>query len=137
MNHLQTRKTVQTALLVTLIGLSLACGYSAKTTPPVAGNVPAITALAPNNMAAGGAAFTLTVNGTTFNSDAVVNWGGVAQTSHFVSATQVTADIPATAIATSATVKVTVTNPGKPGTGQYGSGGTLPETSNSMDFTIN
>jgi hypothetical protein len=135
--NLQARRTVKTAVLATLIGLSLACGYSAKTTPPVAGNVPAITTLAPNNMAAGGAAFSLTVNGTTFNADAVVNWGGVAQTSHYVSANQLTADIPATAIATSATVHVTVTNPGKPGTGQYGSGGTLPETSNSMDFTIN
>jgi hypothetical protein len=36
-----------------------------------------------------------------------------------------------------ATVKVSVTNPGTPGTGLYGGGGTLPETSAAMDFTVN
>jgi len=32
---------------------------------------------------------------------------------------------------------VTVTNPGHPGGGMYGSGGTTAQTSNSMTFTIN
>jgi hypothetical protein len=54
-----------------------------------------------------------------------------------VSPNQLTVAIPAAAIATSGTIKVTVTNPGTPGTGMYGSGGTLPETSKSMDFTVN
>jgi hypothetical protein len=31
---------------------------------------------------------------------------------------------------------ITVTNPGNPGTGIYGSGASLAETSASMDFTI-
>jgi hypothetical protein len=88
-------------------------------------------------MAAGSAAFTMTVNGSKFNTNAVVNWNGAAQTTTYVSASQVTAAIPASAIATAGTVPVTVTNPGTPGTGMYGSGGTLPETSNSMTFTIN
>jgi hypothetical protein len=34
-------------------------------------------------------------------------------------------------------VKITVTNPATSGTGLYGSGGTLAETSASMDFPIN
>ena len=80
-------------------------------------------------------AFTLTVNGANFASNAQINWNGAAQTTTPVSAAQLTADIPASAIATAGTVTVTVTNPGTPG-GTYG-GGTLAETSNSMTFTIN
>jgi hypothetical protein len=128
---------LRTTLLGTMIAFTLACGYSSKTTPPVAGNMPAIAQLAPASTAAGSAAFTMTVNGSKFNTNAVVNWNGAAQTTTYVSASQVTAAIPASAIATAGTVPVTVTNPGTPGTGMYGSGGTLPETSNSMTFTIN
>lgn len=137
MNSQQLRNTVSAIALVSLIALTLACGYSSKSTPPAAGNVPAIATLAPDNTAAGSTAFVLTVNGSKFNTDAVVKWGGAAQTTHFVSANQLTADIPDTAIVTAGTVQVTVTNPGRPGTGQYGNGGTMTETSNSMDFTIN
>jgi len=63
---------------------------------------------------------------------------GTAQTSNttFVSGNQLMVAVPAAAIATSGTVSVTVTNPGSPGTGMYGSGGTLAETSSPMDFTI-
>ena len=79
----------------------------------------------------------LTVNGSKFNTNAVVNWSGAAQATTYVNGSQLTAAIPASAIATAATVQITVTNPGTSGTGMYGSGGTLPETSNSMTFTIN
>jgi len=86
-------------------------------------------------MAAGSPAFTLTVNGTNFNSNAMVNWNGAAQTTTFVSANQVTMAVPAAAVASSGTVAVTVTNPAVPGGGIYG-GGTMAETSNPMTFTV-
>ena len=132
-------KTVYTTLIATLIALTLACGYSAKTTPPVAGTVPAIAQLSPTAATAGGAAFMLTVGGSNFGAKAVVNWNGAAQTANttYVSGGQLTVAVPASAIATSGTVQVTVTNPGTTGTGIYGTGGTLPETSTSMSFTIN
>jgi len=123
--------------LVTLIALTLACGYSSKTTPPVAGTVPTISQLNPDNVTAGGTAFMLTVNGSNFGAKAVVNWNGAAQTTTYVSAGQLTVAVPASLIAASGNVSVTVTNPGTPGTGMYGSGGTLPETSSAMTFTIN
>ena len=132
----KTLQGVKATVLVTLTALTLACGYSAKATPPVAGTVPAIAALSPSSMAAGSPAFTLTVNGSNFNSNAVVNWNGVAQTTTIVSANQVTVAVKAAAVATSGTVAVTVTNPGTPGTGLYGGGGTMAETSNHMDFTV-
>ena len=134
-----TLKSVPTTLLAALVALTVACGYSAKTTPPVAGTVPAIAALAPGSAIAGGAAFTLTVNGSNFGAKAVVNWNGAAQTSNttYVSGNQLMVAVPASAIATSGTISITVTNPGTAGTGLYGSGGTVAETSSPMSFMVN
>ncbi len=137
MKTFQTGHTVKAALLATLSALTLACGYSAKATPPSAGTTPKIAALSPASATAGGPAFTLTVNGTNFGAKAVVNWNGAPQTTTIVSGNQVMATIPAAAIAASGTVAVTVTNPGTPGTGIYGGGGTLAETSTPMTFTVN
>jgi len=127
-------------LLVSVLALTVACGYSSKaTTPPVAGTTPAISQLNPDSATAGGAAFMLTVNGTNFGAKAVVNWNGVAQSANttYVSGNQLTVAVPASAIAASGTITVTVTNPGTAGTGPYGSGGTLAETSSPMNFTVN
>jgi IPT/TIG domain-containing protein len=138
MKSFQTLKPVKTTVLVALIALTVACGYSAKMTPPVAGTVPAIVTFAPPSATAGSGAFTLTVNGTSFGSKAVVNFNGAPQTSTaFVSGSQLTVAVPASAVATPATITVTVTNPGTTGTGIYGSGGTLPETSSPMSFMVN
>jgi IPT/TIG domain len=132
----QTQQIVKATLLVTLTALTLACGYTAKTTPAVAGTVPAIAALSPSSTTAGSPAFTLTVNGTNFAGKAVVNWNGTAQATTVVSSNQLVMTVPAAAIANSGTVAVTVTNPGTPGAGMYGSGGTTAETSSPMAFTI-
>jgi len=139
MKTLSTITIVKTTLLVALLAFSLACGYSSQTTPPVAGTVPAISQLAPDSATSGGAAFMLTVNGSNFSTKAVVNWNGTAQTANttYVSGSQLTVAIPASAITTAGTVQVTVTNPATQGTGIYGSGGTLAETSSVVDFTIN
>jgi hypothetical protein len=139
MKTIQLLKPLSTSALLALIALTLACGYSSKMTAPVAGNVPTIAQLAPNSATAGGAAFMLTVNGTKFGAKAVVNWNGVAQTANttYVSGSQLTVAVPASAIANSGTVSITVTNPATTGTGIYGSGGTIAETSSPMDFTIN
>ena len=87
---------------------------------------PTVTSLSPTSATAGGAAFTLTVNGTAFVSTSVVKFNGAAKTTTFVSATQLTASITAADIATAGTATVTVTNPA-PGGG----------TSASVSFTIN
>lgn len=130
---------IMAVLLLAMLGSG--CGYSKPAaTPPQAGIVPALASIVPNTANHGDPAFTLTVNGTSFNTNAVVNWNGVAQsgTSHMVP-NQLTVAIPATAIATAGTVSVTVTNPGSstPG-GPYGGGSTTAsETSSSMTFTVN
>ncbi len=88
--------------------------------------VPTITTISPASATAGGAAFTLTVNGTGFVSTSVVNYGGNVRATTQVSSTQLTASISASDIATAGTFNVTVTNP-SPGGG----------TSNAVSFTVN
>jgi hypothetical protein len=89
---------------------------------------PQITSLSPDQAVAGGAEFTLTVNGSGFidgtGSDrSVVHWNGSPRATTFVSSTVLTATIPASDIATAGTANVTVVNPGN-------------LTSNTATFTI-
>ncbi|MFZ3366874.1 MAG: IPT/TIG domain-containing protein [Candidatus Sulfotelmatobacter sp.] len=131
-------KRFSAVLLAALTAFTLACGYSSKaTTPAVAGTMPSIAELAPDSTNSGEPGFILTVNGSNFSTNATINWNGTAQTTTHVSANQLTATIAASDIETPATVPVTVTNPGTAGTGAYGSGGTLAETSSAMNFTVN
>jgi len=100
--------------------------------------MPAIAQLVPNTANSGDPQFTLTVNGSNFATNAVINWNGAKQTTMRVTGSQLTTTIPASAVASPATVSVTVTNPGTAGSGGiYGGGGTTSETSNAMPFTVN
>jgi hypothetical protein len=126
-------KTTHIALLTLLIAMTTACGYSS---PNMQGAKPAIAMLRPESATAGGSAFTLTVNGSNFAANAVVNWNGVARPTTYVSASQLRVAIPASMIMTSGSVQITVTNPATAGNGMYG-GGTLAVTSSPMDFVIN
>ena len=85
---------------------------------------PAIASLSPSSAMTGGAAFTLTINGTNFLSGAVAQWSGASLVTTFVSATQLTAAVPASRIANPGTASVTVVNPGG-------------ATSNVVTFTVN
>ena len=87
---------------------------------------PSITSLSPSSATAGGVDFTLTVNGKNFVSGAVVQWNGSNRITTYVSATQLTASITASDLATAGTVSVTVNNPA-PGGG----------TSGAQSFTVN
>ena len=85
----------QCALRMTAASNVLSFTISAAANP-----VPALTSLAPTSTPAGGAAFTLTVNGSNFVGTSQVRWNGVARTTTFVNAGQVTAAIPASDIVT-------------------------------------
>jgi phage tail sheath protein FI len=85
---------------------------------------PAVTAIAPASITAGDPAFTLTVTGTGFVAGSVVEWGGAALQTTYVSATTLTAAVPAFEVAAAnAGIAVTVVNPA-PGGGA--STGTAP-----------
>jgi hypothetical protein len=133
-------KLTSTIAVLLLTMLASGCGYSApKATPAQPGVVPVITELSPGDANAGSPAFTLTVNGSSFSAGAIVNFNGVEQATTYVTAKQLAAMIPASAIATPGMMPVTVTNPATPGAGGiYGaSGGTTAQMSAPMTFTIN
>ena len=86
------------------------------------GSAPVVSSLTPSSTPACGPAFTLTVNGSSFVSGAVINWNGAALTTTFVSATKLTASVPASDIAAPGTASITVSQSG--------------QTSNAATFTI-
>lgn len=88
------------------------------------GAAPSLSSISPTTANAGGAQFTLTVNGSGFVSGGTVKWNGNNLTTTFVSSSQVTAVVPAPNIASAGSAVVTFANP----TGQV---------SNSLTFTIN
>ena len=88
--------------------------------------LPTTTIISPTTNTVGDAAFTVTVNGTNFLPSSVVNFGGSARTTTFVSATQLTAAIPASDLINPGTYSITVVNPA-PGGG----------TSNSQSLIVN
>jgi hypothetical protein len=85
---------------------SNALAFTVTAVPPV------LTSLSPATANTGGAAFTLTVNGSGLATGAVVKWNGNARTTAFVSATKLTATILATDISTAGSYPVTVTSGG-------------------------
>jgi hypothetical protein len=112
-----------TTILI-LAALMTGCGYGSRNYMTTGGtaSTPSITTLSPASTAAGSPAFTLTVNGSNFGSTSVVYFNGVAQSTMFVSANQVAAAIPATAVTTAGTLPVYVHS------GIY--------NSNTMNFTV-
>ncbi|MGH9846116.1 MAG: BACON domain-containing protein, partial [Blastocatellia bacterium] len=70
-----------------------------------------VTSVMPNPVIAGGQSFTLTVNGSDFVSGSTLRWDGNDRATTFVSATRLTAAIPATDIAMAREVKITVFTP--------------------------
>ena len=65
--------------------------------------------LVPTSVAPGSQGFTLTINGTGFASDAVVNWNGSLRLTSVISSSEVQATIAAADVAKAATASVTVT----------------------------
>jgi len=73
--------------------------------------VPTISSLSPSQANAGGAMFTLTVNGSNIISGVSgVRWNGATRTTTFVSSSQLTISVAAADIASAGTASVTVVN---------------------------
>ena len=85
--------------------------------------IPVLSGLSPSSAVAGSSPLTLTVTGTGFLPSSTLTWNGTALTTTFVSATQLTAAVPATLLAEPASVSVAAT--------------TLTFTSNALTFTVN
>lgn len=81
-------------------------------TPYTAASTPTLTSVSPASAIAGGTAFTLTATGTNYTNTSVINWNGTALTTTYVSATSLTASVPAANIATAGSASITATTPG-------------------------
>ena len=68
---------------------------------------PRITALAPSSITAGAPQFTMSVTGTNLFNGTTVQWNGQGLATTFVSTTQLTAVVPASAVAAPGTASVT------------------------------
>jgi hypothetical protein len=101
-------------------------GASNATTFTINNPAPTLASLSQTSAIAGSAGFTLTLTGTNFVAGSVVDWNGVALATNYVSATDVTATVPAGDVALAGTIPVTVVN-AAPGGG----------ASNAITFTIN
>jgi hypothetical protein len=112
--------------VVTVFSPTPGGGTSSAVNLTVMNPVPTVATISPTSAGAGGAQFTLTVNGTNFVGTSVVRLNGDGLTTTFVSATQMTATVPASAITATGTLPVTVFNP-TPGGG----------TSNALDLMVN
>jgi hypothetical protein len=87
---------------------------------------PQLTSLNPSSATAGGPGFILSVYGSNFVGNSVVNWNGSPRNTTYVGPTEVQATILASDIAEAGSYKVNVSNP-PPGGG----------TSNPIAFTVN
>jgi uncharacterized protein (TIGR03437 family) len=96
------------ATVAVLSGGTASNGVSFTVTPPN----PAITSLSPASVIVGSPAFTLTVNGTRFVSGATVQIGSAILPTTFISATQLTALVPASLVGSLGNLLVQVRNPG-------------------------
>jgi hypothetical protein len=75
---------------------------------------PVLTSISPTSATGGGATFTLTAIGSNFITSSVIQWNGAALATTYVSATQLTAQVPASdlvASGSSSSASVTVVNP--------------------------
>lgn len=105
-------------------GISL--GFNSPISVTTYSMVPTATDISPTSTLAGGVALSITVNGTNFLPASKVRWDGSDLGTSFISATKLTAVIPATLITYAGTHNITVFNP-NPGGG----------TSTAVVFTVN
>ena len=85
---------------------------SSSVTFTISPAAPVITSLSPNIATAGGPAFSLTVNGTSFVAATTVLWNGSPLVTAFVSSSKLVANVPASLIADGQSAAVGVGSPG-------------------------
>jgi hypothetical protein len=100
------------SLFASIYFIVIGCGGgTVGATPPPAPAAPAVTSVTPATVPAGSAAFTLQINGSGFVSGSVASWNGTNLSTTYVSATELTAAVPASLAAGGGTFSIAVVNP--------------------------
>jgi len=84
-------------------------GSGSVATPKAA--APVVASVSPTTVPAGSSGFTLTVNGSNFQPQAVVNWKATPLVTTYVSASSLSAAVPASLAAAGSITDITVANP--------------------------
>lgn len=87
---------------------------------------PVLSSISPNTANAGAATFIISTTGSNFTNASTIDWNGTALTTTYISATSLTASVPAANISTAGTNNITVTTSGA------GSSAALPFTVNAV-----
>jgi len=125
-----------------LIAVLAVCGLAAgcsqfNTNLTVQTSSSTLTFVSPGSATVGGPGFTLTANGGGFVTGAIVLWNGTQLPTLLVSASQLTATVPASNIATAGTAQVAVQIPGSAVSGASGTTATTTtEVSDFVNFTV-
>ena len=117
-------------LVIFMACLAVGCGGGAGSSgsvqpPPTPQDIPVLNSIAPSSAPVGTSTLNLVLYGSNFENGATVQWNESPLSSTWISATQMTATVPAGNFVSAGNVKVTVTNPS--------SGG---GTSNAQTFAI-
>ena len=99
-------------------------GVSGPATFTITSSPPTLTSISPTTATAGSGSITITLTGTNFVASSIAVWNTIDLTTTYVSATQLTAVVPASLLAAGGTFPVVVNNPGS-------------GTSSSKTFTVN
>lgn len=118
----QTKAAVDAAYAATRASYKAGQDAVAADHAEISGLNPEVTGLSPSTKGNGTGAFTLTVNGYDFDRGAQIQWAGAAQTTTWVSASQLTCTIAA-GLVTTGTKAITVISAGG-------------KQSNSINFTV-
>ena len=94
-------------------GVTNALPFTVQSTP---NPVPTLTSLNPSSVNSGSAAFPIAITGTGFVQNSQVTWNGTALATTYVSATTLTAQVPAANVTAAGSATIVVTNP-QPGGG--------------------
>ncbi len=105
----RVRRDLIAGAIALLAACVTACGSDSTGTPDHP--VPTISRVIPNQVEAGSVGFMLSVEGSGFVEGSRVQWNGASRSTSFVSASRLTATIPASDVATDGIAQVTVSSP--------------------------
>ncbi len=112
---MKRRFTLSVSALVSLAVAGCGGGSTLPVSPQQTNTVPTITSVTPTSASAGGAALTIDVKGSGFVAASTLQWNATALSTTYISATELSASLPASDLATGTTAEVTVVNTGSGG----------------------